>query len=242
MKQIAIDKLQPWSENPRDLTESAFYQLIRQLRLGEIENLVALKDGTVLNGNRRLAAYEKVGKKKAMVAEVDFMPTDDGKFALLVDGEPAVHYEEGKQGQPTVFESPEEGMLAIALAANTQVGTWNDKLLEQLTHTNLDADMFQVHMTPGTRIEDLVQAVAPDREQDHNPLGDKADAFINSTIKQIVVYFTNDQFLEIMPRIEAISKKINVKNNTELFYSALDALEAVNEDGEDVENLDTAEA
>ena len=233
MKQIAIDKLRPWADNPRDLTENAFYQLIRQLRLGEIENLVALKDGTVLNGNRRLAAYEKVGKPKAMVAEVEFAPTEDGKFALIVDGEPSVHYESGKEGQPTLFESEEEGMLAIALAGNTHVGTWNDKLLEQLSHTNLDSDMFQVHMTPGIRIEDLVASVSPSgRDEDENPLGDKADAFINSTIKQIVVYFTNDQFLEVMPRLDTISKKINTTNNTELFLAALDALEAVNEDGE----------
>src|SRR5882757_7621085 len=106
MKKVAVKDLQVWAENPRDLTDSAFNQLISQLRLGEIQNMIVMKAieqypaNTILNGNRRKAAYDKVGKPEASVAEVEFRPTDDGRYHLYTDGEQAVRYDEGHKGEP----------------------------------------------------------------------------------------------------------------------------------------------
>lgn len=226
MKQIEIAKLKTWEDNPRDLTDSAYNQLIGQLRLGEIQNLIVLKDGTVLNGNMRLRAYTEVGIDKATVAEVEFKPTDDGRFSMFVDGVQAKHYHKSRKGEPTLFESELEGMLAIALASNTHVGTFSDQLVEMLSSVNLDQDLYQVHMTPGTRVEDLVRAVSPiSREEDESEMAADLEVYEHGTIKQIVVYFTNDQYITVIQRINILLKELDLQNNTMLFLKALEALE-----------------
>jgi len=237
MKKIAVSKLKNWADNPRDLTESAYNQLINQLRLGEIENLLVLKDGTVLNGNMRLRAYKEVGKEEATVAELEFVATEDGRYHVMVDGELAIRQDEGHKGQPTTFDSVEQGMLHYAIAGNVHVGVFNEDLIEQISLVEITPDMFQLHMSPGTRVEDLILGVGPlpklptgvgedEDGYDVNPLAAKLDTYENGTIKQITIYFSNSQYLEVLPRIEDLMKKTGSKNNTELILAALDALEA----------------
>ncbi len=238
MKKIAIKDLKVWEDNPRDLTDSAYNQLISQLLLGEIENLVIMSDGTVLNGNMRLRAYRELGIEEATVAELEFVPAEGGGVNVKVDGKLAERRDEGHKGDLTTFDSKEQGMLHYAIAGNVHVGVFNDGLLEQLSTFEITEDMFQLHMTPGTRAEDLIRAIGPmsfpsseggieEREVDVSPVERELDSYENGTIKQIVVYFTNDQYLALLPRLDAINKARGFKNNTETFLAGLDALEEI---------------
>lgn len=223
-----VSTLHNWEENPRDLTESDYHRLKRQLRLGEYKPLLCLTDGTVLGGNMRLKAYKELKIDSVWVSEIEPVDTGDG-WKAIINGEEA----------NKIFDSREQLILEYALSDNDRVGTWNDvNLADELSKVNIDPDLFKVDLALPTRIEDLQMAfgVGADgietgqkmmgRDFDQNDMANKLETYEFGTVKQIVIYFDNNQYLDVMERIQTMLKKTGSQNNTELFLEALKALEA----------------
>jgi len=55
---------------------------------------------------------------------------------------------------------------------------------------------------------------------------ERLDIFMNATIKQIVLYFTNDEFEDVIARMQAVSKAHSLDNNTEVVLKLLEHYEA----------------
>ena len=73
-----ITKLKGWSKNPRKISDDALDDLIEQLKeLEEYKPLIIEKDGTVLGGNQRLKAFQKMGVKEVWVNVVN--PKNDNE-------------------------------------------------------------------------------------------------------------------------------------------------------------------
>jgi hypothetical protein len=219
MKQVDISTLKHWEENPRDITEDAFIQLLEQLRYGEVENLIVMKDGTILNGNRRLDAYQMVGKNTAWVSEVDFLEQPDGTFEMTVDGNIAVHlYPEDKKGTPVVFKTIRQGMSELMLLGNSHVGTFNDMdLAELLSDVTVEPNLFEINLKKGTKVEDLVKAFSPGREPTYTDPAlpkDFSDTALN-------IPCTSDEYEFIMSAIKRAKKIGGYNSDGEVLFEAM---------------------
>ena len=64
VREVALDELRLWSENPRRISEDRLAQLMRTLaedrEMLRARPLIALPDGTVIAGNQRLLAAQRL--------------------------------------------------------------------------------------------------------------------------------------------------------------------------------------
>lgn len=219
-----VKSLVAWKDNPRDVEGEDFQRLLKQIELGEHSTLLITRDGEVLGGNTRLKAYREIGKEYAKVVIVDFHKDDDGAIRATVDGELAERE----------FDTYEQAKLEYALSHNDAIGMYNEKKLAKLLHVHaLPMELYKVPVAL-QQIEDVAFEAGggdmADRDRDEDTTDDKLDTFMNGSIKQIVLYFSNEQYEEVMPRIEALRAEVGLENNTELFLAMLDKMEKLNDE------------
>lgn len=78
--------LQLWGRNPRYVETDAFRHFVGRLKNGGVQLVpcIALRDGTVINGNTRLRAYDELGWDEVWVEPVDTMDPKKA-FEIAVD-------------------------------------------------------------------------------------------------------------------------------------------------------------
>lgn len=224
MKKVKISTLKHWEDNPRDITEERFKELLKQLRYGEIENMIVMTDGTVLNGNRRLDAYIIVGREEATVAEVEFKKQKNGKFHMYTDGVLAVHfYPEDLKGKPVEFNSVLQGMTELATVGNVHVGTFNDvKLAELVTTTRVEPQLFHVNLKADIRLEDLVAAFGPDTKE---PEPEEEPIDVKSPVRELKFYLKEEDYAFIRATLKKAKKELGLENPNEILLESFIALE-----------------
>jgi hypothetical protein len=225
MKQVKVSSLHPWDENPRDISREKFNQLLKQMRFGEVENLIVMKDGTVLNGNRRLDAYHVIGKEEAWVSEIEFIDDEDGKYAMLVDGELAIHkFPHDIAGTTVLFDSPKQGMVQLMTLGNTHVGTFNDLMLAELvSEVNIESDLFEIDLKASVPLEDLIAAFGPTQELDI--MEDETESELSQErVKEIKFFLAEDKYHFVNNVIKAASKQFGYTNPNEVLLEAMIAV------------------
>lgn len=214
-----VADLHKWADNPREYDKADLERLKRQIELGEHSTLLIMPDGTVLGGNTRLDAYHRTGKEFAKVIVVDV--TQEGeRWVAAVDGERA----------PKTFDSKQQAMLEYALSHNDQIGRYNDQKLAELLHVHpVEMELYKVptYVKPVEDIAFEAGGAPPEErpEDEDTTKTDKLDAYMHGNIKQIVLYFDNEQYESVIPRIDALRNKYGAENNTELFLGLLDIAE-----------------
>lgn len=98
---------------------------------------------------------------------------------------------------------------------------WDPELLDlELQDLDLDWSMFDVSFGELPGVHDAT------RDFDENPLDEKRDAYINGTIRQIVLYFDIPGFEQTMKRFEAVMTAQELASNTDVVLFLLDHYEA----------------
>jgi hypothetical protein len=222
-----VKDLTSWVENPRDLTEEAFENLKKKLKLGQAESLFVTDDGMVINGNRRLQAYIDTNIEKVWVCIVHFEPeTDNGVevFRSVLDGIPSQR----------TFTTVEQGVLEYGLALNITDGTWNtEKLAERAIPYQAIMPMETYRLPLGYPVKlmsvldsfqpsDSQQKPPKDREKDEDTTDDKLDTYENGSVRQIVLYFNKDEYEGTLNKLETVKKKYKLESNTEAFLKLVE--------------------
>lgn len=210
-KYAKVSQLHKWKDNPKDAKGEDLQRLESQLELGEHSAFLITPDGEVLGGNTRLSVYRKSGKREAKVIMVEFRKKGDIVEAF-VDGVKA-----GRK-----FQSVEQGKLEYALSHNDMVGTYNEtKLQNLLALYPIPTEMFKIStvVRPLTDVANEAGITAPeDRAEDEDTQDTEAlDSYMHGAIKQIVLFFDNAQYENVIPRLEALRGALSLENNTELF-------------------------
>lgn len=217
----AVKDLRNWQDNPKDVMQDDFARLHTQLDLGEHSALLVTSDGEVLGGNTRLRAYQQAQKQDAKIILIDIFDDESGTRAR-VDGVLAER----------VFDSPQQAKIEYALSHNDMVGAYNDDKLSQLLQLfPVSTDVYKV-INLSLPVEQVVLENSgfgnnlDERDTDSDHLGKSLDTFLNGSVKQIVFYFDNDQYDEIVAKLEQLRKAHNKDNNSDLFLQMVEELES----------------
>lgn len=234
MKRIRVSELRHWEDNPRDITQSQFHHLLKQLRYGELENLIIMPDMVVLNGNRRLDAYEIVGREWATCVTVEFKQQTDGTFYMYTDGELAVHlYPNDIKGNPVVFKTELQGMTEVMMVGNSHVGTFNDlKLAEMLTQVRVEPEVFEINLKSSIMAEDLVAAFGPTlptREDEGK------ETEVKNPVRELRFFLKESDYAFVRSLIKKAKKELGMDNPNdvalEAFISLEDRIDGINYNG-----------
>ena len=109
----------------------------------------------------------------------------------------------------------EEDKRRFAITDNINRGDWDDSILANewddlpLQEWGINTDSWAIH-------EDF------ERAKDVGKLDEAMNTYLMGTIKQIVLYYTNDEYLKIMEKVEEVKKLHELEDNTALFNFLLE--------------------
>jgi len=223
--------LKPWEKNPKDVTNEDYARLESQYELGEYKPLLVMGDGVVLGGNTRQKLYNAKGVEEAWISPIEFKQEENGKFGAYINGKKQIRE----------FESQEQAMIEYALSDNDQVGRYNSQSLAELVmpyQGDIKLEDYKIDIAHPVNIQSILDALQPpaggdvlgggdptNREQDEGELDSRLDTYLNGTIRQIVLYFTIEEYQDTITRTEKLRKELGFQNNTETFLHLLNFYE-----------------
>lgn len=189
IEQRKVADLTNWEDNPRSIVKEDFERLKKQIiKLGMYKPLLINANNIVLGGNMRLRALTDLGAKEVAVTVVDAL-------------DPAT-------------------MLEYALSDNDQVGVTDDLKLAELVHLNpIDTSLYKVQANILRPLESIVNPPDPVTEGggddvDKSDLDESLDTYLNGNIKQIVLYYDNEQYGRIVDMLTNLGERFNIEDNT----------------------------
>lgn len=224
--------LTPWDKNPKDVNKEDYQRLEEQYKLGEYKPLLVMGNGVVLGGNTRTKLYQAKNKEEVWISPIEFKQAENGKWFAYIDG----------VQQEREFENEDQAMVEYALSDNDQVGRYNSQSLAELIMPHQAAikmDTYKIDIAHPVSIKSILDALQPtsvdgvlggnpdiaDRDVDQNDLDSRLDTYLNRAIRQIVLYFTIEEYQSTIERLEKIRNNFKFQNNTETVLHLLNFYE-----------------
>lgn len=190
MRQIA--DLKNWEDNPRSILEEDFNRLKEQVKKhGVYKTLLVNQDNIVLGGNMRLRAFKDLGITEAMCGIVQ-------------------------------TDNPSE-MLEYALSDNDQAGITDDLKLAEVFHLHpIDTKLYKIQSNTLRPLENIINPPDPiggEDGQDQSGMDDSLSTYMNGNIKQIVLYYDNPAYEEMLKMLEVAARELGLESHTEIITS-----------------------
>jgi hypothetical protein len=214
---LPADSLQAWSRNPKKHDKKA---MVKSLERFGFTAPVLLDEttGRIIAGHGRVEAVLELkasGKPAPLRIRVD----GDSWFVPVV------------RGLSFASEAEAEAYL-VADNRLTEIGGWDDDMLmAMLSDIQVSAgdEAFAGTGFTDREVENLMRKT--DVERDQGPtVEEKADGFVNATIKQIVLFYDSETYDSVLDRLNAAMQATGVKNHTDLVTLLLEKFEAGNAD------------
>lgn len=179
------------------------------------------KGNVVYAGNTSLKALLELHEEKPHTPPVKIVRLPDGEW--LVPGDDIGHL-------------PLYKAQAFAVADNhtAETGTLDEAKLKDLLLT-ISANEPAAFTATGYTDQELDSMIKNVQEQErvggeNSPRGAKPeeilDVYLNGSIKQIVLYFENALYTDIVGRLERVSERFNVDNNTDAVVKLIEYYES----------------
>jgi len=186
VEQWDIKKLKGWKSNPRDAEPADLQRLRGQLeKHGQYKALLVAEDGTVLGGNMRLKVMTEMGVKKVWVSVVE-APDDKTK-------------------------------LEYALSDNDRAGFYlRDKLTDLISVIpEMNMELYKIDLGFTVALSDIGETnLAQNVETDRSKVSDDLDTYMNSQIKQVVLYFKIEEYEQVLSRLQAVMDNESIESHT----------------------------
>lgn len=204
---MEIKNLKPSKVNPRKITEKMFNLLGETIKeYGDLSGIVLnVRTGELVGGNQRTQFF------KRNEAEIHATPVKDSKVGTVAIG--YVIFNGEKYNYREVDWDDKKAQLANVIA-NKAGGFWDQDLL---------ANHFDIEDLKLAGFEDFELGMFEHEvEVDKSDLEQTMDSYLEGNIKQIVLFFTAEEFENVMPRMEKLMAELGVQNHTEAFLKILE--------------------
>lgn len=211
MENKSISTIKGSSKNPRKITEKMFTLLGETIKeYGDLSGIVVnVRTGEVVGGNQRTAFF-KQNEKDCSVSVIERFkaPTKQGTVAtgyVEFQGEKFAYRE---------VDWDEKKVDRANIIANKVGGFWDTDML---------ANQFDIEDLKMGGFEDFELGFFDDEIETDNAddLTKTMDSYLDGSIKQIVLYFKNEEYAELIPRLENLVKEMGFDNYSDLFLQLL---------------------
>lgn len=207
---MEIKDLKGFHKNPRKITEKMFGLLGESIKeFGDLSGIVVnVRTGEVVGGNQRTQFFKSDFQNVASITKTELpKPTSQGTVAYGY-----VEYK-GERYNYREVNWDEKKSDRANIAANKMGGFWDNDIL---------ANQFDIEDLKLAGFEDFELGMFEEEiEVDKSDLTQTMDSYLEGNIKQIVLFFTAEEFEEVMPRMEALMAELGVQNHTEAFLKIL---------------------
>jgi len=211
-----IKDLKAYDKNPRKITKDDFETLQKSLgEHGDLSGIIFNRtSGNLVGGHQRTNAF----KAKGAVITSNDLPTKSKTGTVAIG---YVEFEGEKFAYREVEWDSEQEARANILA-NKVSGQWDFDMLANAFGT-------EVLLDAGWKESELGFAMTSDElGTDTDTLNESMESYLAGNIKQVVLYFSSEEFEEIVPRLDKVMDKEKVASHTEAFLKLLDHYEKSN--------------
>lgn len=186
-----LNELTNWENNPRSILKEDFERLKEQIKkLGVYKTLLVNQDNIVLGGNMRLRAF------------TDIFGADHEVMCGIVQ------------------TSNDGEMLEYALSDNDQAGITDDlKLAEVFALHPIDTKLYKIQSNVLRPLESIINPPDPiggDPSIDQSGMDESLDGYLNGNIKQIVLYYDNPTYEQVIGWLIEIGKDMGLETNNDI--------------------------
>lgn len=210
-----IKELKAYDKNPRKMTKDDFKTLSDSLdEFGDLSGIIFnTTSGNLVGGHQRTNYFKGKSGAKVVLTETFKQPTETGTTALgyVVVGDERFSYRE--------VEWDESKEARANILANKVSGQWDYDMLANA----FDVDTL---LSSGWKASEIGFATTKDQDgQDQDQLGSSMESYLSGNIKQIVLYFSSEEFEDIVPRLDKVMDGEKVSSHTEAFMKLLEFYE-----------------
>lgn len=214
-----MDEIKPRPGNPNEMTpeqEKALEYSIKNYDYNE--PIVVDQNNILVNGEHRLEALKKLGYQSVDVLTVNITSEEHRKFLSQAMNKIHGEHDKGK-------DIPEltELLQADAEALQNLLNVNEDSLSlmadewEQQQQAMRDLAEKEGGYDPVDENQGYGELKEGDRTVDSNPVSRHAETYLHGGIKQITLYFNNEEYQKVMGDIEQWMTAGNFQSTTELF-------------------------
>ncbi len=194
---VEIDKIKIDSTNPNVMSEDEMLALQKTMdKFGYLAPVILDKKYKVVDGEHRVRVYEKLGKKTIPAYVIDVDKYDQKILRQVMNK---------LRGEHDLLKDSKE--FNILEKANKL-----DDLADFLAKD--EKDFLRIAEKSDEKLD-----------FDNNPMKHHEDTYLHGNIKQIMIYFDNEEFEKIMPKLERIMEVEEVTTHTDVFYKLLEFYE-----------------
>lgn len=206
---VPIDQIVPNPMNPRLISEEKLERLVNSVReapwMLKLRPIVVNKDGVVLGGNQRFKAAVKAGLTHVWVMKADQITDKQQRTFILRD--------------------------------NIDFGRWDQQILrkqysnDELLKYGVEIELLASH---DLKMEDFVGAPAIGGDEEFEPeLSDdeverSRQGFNDSSIKQIVFFFDDSLYEEVLKDLDKVSRELDCDDNSDVLLRLINFYEVCN--------------
>lgn len=204
-----IGDLKTYHKNPRKMNKEDFELLSSSLKeFGDLSGIVRNNTtGELVGGNQRTNFFRQSGADAKVVISHRFAePTETGTVALGY-----VLYK-GEQYSYREVEWDEDREARANILANKVGGTWDFDTLANA----FDVDML---LQTGWKASELGFFGGDDKDGD--PLAGSAETYLAGNVKQVVLYFSSEEFEDVVTRLDRVMSQTGATSHTEAFLKLL---------------------
>jgi ParB-like chromosome segregation protein Spo0J len=216
---IELTKLIPRPTNPNEMTNERFENLTYSVEnIGYVQPIIVNQDNKIVDGNHRYKALLQSGKKEIDVVRIQ--TKDDTELKLISQ---TMNKLRGKHNTKKDIEELTE-LLGYAPAELNQLLSFGEDDLDLLRQQAAEEDQLLADMLGNENLEETEQRDAEeiDRKSDLNPVERYAESYLHGNIKQISILFKNEEFNDIIQKMQMFMALEQIDNHTDLFKILLE--------------------
>ena len=202
LKHVDVNKIKLDPDNPNVMTDEQMAALKESMeRFGYLEPIIIDQHNVIADGEHRLQVYKEFKRKQIPAFKIRF--TNDNERRLLRQAknklkrqhDPGKDYDELLKLQKYDFAS-----LGSLLTINEAQLNEIKRLADVNARSQLVAE---------PSLEDT-------RYQDKPMLDHHHDTFLHGNIKQIVLYFNNEEYQQVVPKLAKVMELLGTDNHTDM--------------------------
>lgn len=151
-----LSELHENPNNRRNVDKKNYQRLLDQMRMGDHSIFLITEDGMVVDGNHRLKAAKESGWTEVDCKVLSFEHDPSQGYYALIDGQVVKDNEVIPYYYPTI----EAGITAYALSRNSQVGYYNDEILNAHGDLGIEWEMFTLDINPPQDLEEIIKKMS----------------------------------------------------------------------------------
>lgn len=187
-------------------------------KFGYVDEIIVDQNNMIANGEHRVRSLIAKGVTKINVKRFNFKDDNERKLFRQAMNKIQGQHDPKLDSQDilSIIENNDDNLLELmSLTAEHDA-----EAIFGLIHKYNDVDIAKNIVTDQEALDNYEEE--EERVADPNPVNKYAETYLHGNIKQLMIYFTNEEYKEYISRLQKFMTHENIKSHTDMFKIMVD--------------------